>query len=113
MISTLLISKDATELVLQPLESIMMKVKEMAEDPFQIIKFSEIEAAMLFDEKKKKKTEALYETAMLDNAITKIGALLLLSFGEAGSSLISEMISKEGNFEVATAGKKTIGIFGF
>lgn len=38
-ISALLISKDATALVLQPLESIMLKVNEMAEDPFQILKF--------------------------------------------------------------------------
>ena len=46
MVSALLISKDATALVLQPLETIMMKVNEMAEDPFQILKFSEIEAAV-------------------------------------------------------------------
>jgi hypothetical protein len=46
MISALLISKDATALVLQPLETIMLKVNEMAEDPFQILKFSEIEAAV-------------------------------------------------------------------
>jgi hypothetical protein len=46
MISALLISKDATALVLQPLETIMLKVSEMAEDPFQILKFSEIEAAV-------------------------------------------------------------------
>ena len=46
MVSALLISKDATALVLQPLETIMLKVSEMAEDPFQILKFSEIEAAV-------------------------------------------------------------------
>jgi hypothetical protein len=43
MISALLISKDATALVLQPLETIMLKVTEMAEDPFQILKYKDIE----------------------------------------------------------------------
>jgi len=44
LVSAMLISKDATALVLQPLEIIMLKVREMAEDPFQILKFGEIEA---------------------------------------------------------------------
>ena len=110
MISALLISKDATALVLQPLESIMLKVSEMAEDPFQILKFSEIEAAV---KEKGKKNKIMYETMILDNAITKIGALLLLGFGEAGTSLLSDMIGKGGSIDTQASGKKTIGIFGF
>ena len=40
LVSAMLISRDATELVLQPLETIMFKVNDMAEDPFQILKFN-------------------------------------------------------------------------
>ena len=111
MISALLISKDATALVLQPLETIMMKVAEMADDPFQILRFSEIEAQV--EKGTKKNTKVVYETMILDNAITKIGSLLLLGFGEAGTSLLSDMIGKQGDIDTQAAGKKTIGIFGF
>ncbi len=111
MVSALLISKDATALVLQPLETIMMKVAEMADDPFQILRFSEIEAQV--EKGEKKDTKVVYETMILDNAITKIGSLLLLGFGEAGTSLLSDMIGKQGDIDTQAAGKKTIGIFGF
>ncbi|CAI2366775.1 unnamed protein product [Moneuplotes crassus] len=110
MVSALLISKDATALVLQPLESIMLKVSEMAEDPFQILKFSEIEAEV---KKGDAKSKVMYETMILDSAITKIGALLLLGFGEAGTSLLSDMIGKEGDIDSHAKGNKTVGIFGF
>ena len=103
MVSALLISKDATALVLQPLETIMLKVNEMAEDPFQILKFSEIEAQAEKDENKDGKV--VYETMILDNAITKIGALLLLGFGEAGTSLLSDMMGKEGDIDTMASGK--------
>ena len=110
MISAMLISRDATALVLQPLESIMLKINEMADDPFQILKFSEIEAEV---RDKSKSNKIVYETMILDNAITKIGALLLLGFGEAGTSLLSDMMGKEGDIDTMASGKKTIGIFGF
>ena len=42
---------------------------------------------------------------ILDNAITKIGALLLLGFGEAGTSLLSDMMGKEGDIDTMAAGK--------
>lgn len=115
MISALLISKDATALVLQPLETIMLKVNEMAEDPFQILKFSEIEALMADNKTKSgsSKNKVVYETIILDNAITKIGALLLLGFGEAGTSLLADMMGREGDIDAMAAGKKTLGIFGF
>lgn len=50
---------------------------------------------------------------ILDNAIMKIGALLLLGFGEAGASLLSDMMGKEGDIDTMASGKKTIGVFGF
>jgi class 3 adenylate cyclase len=61
----------------------------------------------------KKKNKVVYETKILDNSITKIGSLLLLGFGEAGTSLLSEMMGRDGDIDTMEAGKKTIGIFGF
>ena len=114
MASALLISRDATALVLQPLETIMFKVNEMAEDPFQILKFNEIEA-MVGDknDSKNKDKNALYETMILDDAITKIGTLLLLGFGEAGSSLLSNHINKGETLDPKSTRKKTLAIYGF
>ena len=43
VIMSLLISKDAQELVLTPLETIMEKVNKMAVDPFQVIFFNDID----------------------------------------------------------------------
>ena len=96
----MLISRDATELVLQPLEAIMFKVNDMAEDPFQILKFNEDNNIQNTKDKDRNKIE--YETMILDNAITKIGSLLLLGFGEAGSRLVSDMISKEGELKMSS-----------
>lgn len=62
---------------------------------------------------KKNKNNVIYETKILDNSITKIGALLLLGFGEAGTSLLSDMMSRDGDIDTMEVGKKTIGIFGF
>lgn len=115
MASALMISRDATALVLQPLETIMLKVSEMAEDPFQILKFNEIEA-MAEDKQvsqNKQENKVVYETMILDNAITKIGSLLLLGFGEAGTTLLSENMSKGEDLDPNSTSRKTLGIFGF
>ena len=82
----------------------MLKVNEMAEDPFQILKFGEIEALAERNAKARPTEKVVYETMILDNAITKIGALLLLGFGEAGTSLLSEMMSKEGDIDTMSSG---------
>ena len=44
VVISLVISKDAQELVLTPLESIMEKLNRMAVDPFQVIYFNDLEA---------------------------------------------------------------------
>ena len=98
MVSALLISRDTTALVLQPLESIMLKVSEMAEDPFQILKFGEIEKLVDVGGGRNNKN-GLFETMILDDAITRIGALLLLGFGEAGTALLSQNMTKGGDLD--------------
>jgi len=57
--------------------------------------------------------ENLYETVILEKTITKIGALLALGFGEAGSKIIANNFSSNGDFDPNVSGIKVMGIFGF
>ena len=43
----------------------------------------------------------------------KIGALLAVGFGEAGSEIIAENIKKSGSVDPMIPGKKVLAIFGF
>lgn len=59
----------------------------MAEDPFQVFHFDndEVLAAGKKDGEKWQK----FEIKLIEEAVTKIGALLLLGFGEAGSYIVA------------------------
>lgn len=96
VVVSLAISKDAQELVLNPLEGLMEKLNRMAVDPFQVIFFTEDDNSMSTSVKQLK-NEKKYETKVLDEAITKIGTLLVLGFGEAGSYIVSKNLSQFGN----------------
>eukprot|EP01016_Furgasonia_blochmanni_P056965 TRINITY_DN980_c0_g2_i8.p1 TRINITY_DN980_c0_g2~~TRINITY_DN980_c0_g2_i8.p1 ORF type:complete len:532 (+),score=119.26 TRINITY_DN980_c0_g2_i8:113-1708(+) len=116
----LLFSQDATELVLTPIESMLEKVQRIARNPIEAAQ-SEEEAEFLMqeagvdnsskDDKKKKKET--YETQILEKTITKIGALLALGFGEAGSEIIAQNMGKEGDVDPIIPGRKIVAIFGF
>lgn len=49
----------------------------------------------------------------MEQAIQKIGHLLTLGFGEAGSTIIAKNISSGANLNPMMAGQKTYAIFGF
>jgi hypothetical protein len=49
----------------------------------------------------------------LERAIVKIGHLLALGFGEAGSGIIAQNISQGGDLNPLMGGQKTYAIFGF
>jgi hypothetical protein len=63
--------------------------------------------------KKVKKQNGLYETVILEQTIIKIGALLALGFGEAGSKIIAENMGQSGDVNPMLPGQKLIAIFGF
>ena len=54
-----------------------------------------------------------YETVILEKAIIKIGHLLALGFGEAGSRIISQNLTNVGELNPMIPGHKTYCIFGF
>lgn len=64
-------TEDINELIVIPIENMMEQVMEIARNP-------ESAALKSFDNNQ-------YETAIVQNAILKIGALLSLVFGSAGA----------------------------
>lgn len=63
----------------------------------------------------KKKKVAMMETQILESILGKIGTLLALGFGEAGSQIIAKNMSMSKSNEVnpMLPGNKLISIFGF
>jgi hypothetical protein len=59
------------------------------------------------------KIKDLYETEVLEKAIVKIGYLLAIGFGEAGSGIIGQNMTSSGSLNPMMPGKKTYCIFGF
>ena len=53
------------------------------------------------------------ETGILESLLIKIGALLAIGFGEAGSEIIASNMQKGGEVDPMLPGKKCIAIFGF
>lgn len=53
------------------------------------------------------------ETLVVEQTLTKIGGLLALGFGEAGSEIIAKNISDNAEINPMLPGSKIIGIFGF
>jgi len=63
---------------------------------------------------KKKKIEENLETTILDKTISKIGALLAIGFGEAGSKIISKILQQNSDeVNPMIDGEKVIAIYGF
>lgn len=141
-ISSLYFTKDAQDMVLDPLERMIEKVKIIAANPMSAAS-EEINNAGIYcfahccetQPKKKKfqlakvhidgdfcdsdsdvedeKIKNLYETEALEKAIVKIGYLLALGFGEAGSGIIGQNMTSSGSLDPMMPGKKTYAIFGF
>lgn len=53
------------------------------------------------------------ETAIVHNAILKIGNMLSLVYGQAGAEIIGTNMMKGGDMNPLTGGKKVSAIFGF
>jgi hypothetical protein len=79
------------------------KVKLIAKNPISITEQKLI----------KEEGEDQYETVMIENAIIKIGTLLALGFGDAGSEIIALNMSRSGDVDPMLPGKKKCAIYGF
>lgn len=119
--SSISLSKDAQELVIEPIENMIEKVKKIAENPLRAAQEEEkrkFSSQIIMNnseaEGKKHKEISSLETKILEETITKIGALLALGFGEAGSEIIATNMQRVGGeVDPMIPGKKTYCIFGF
>ncbi len=114
-------------MVLEPIESMIKKIKNISNDPLQAVQKGEQldylnsleeeenrKIDCCYDQNKKKKITTL-ETILLEKTITKIGALLALGFGEAGSEIIAQNMKNNqgGDIDPLIAGKKVMAVYGF
>ena len=121
------LTKDANSLVIEPIEKMIAKVQKIAKNPVGVL---EEDLLDIYDLEKGnnhtvaqtwwqrmccisvKPTKEL-ETSVLESSILKLGALLAISFGEAGARVIGENISKGDHVNPMLEGKKVIAIIGF
>ncbi|CAG9331270.1 unnamed protein product [Blepharisma stoltei] len=114
--ATMMLTNDAQKMVLNPLENMIKKIQDIAKNPLQAAQKEEKKEVLkiLTSKEKLKKAQEPMETAFLEQTVTKIGALLALGFGEAGSEIIATNIQKGGGeVNPMIDGKRTICIFGF
>jgi hypothetical protein len=122
--------KDANRLVLYPIERICEKLKIIAQNPqaavneeqdseaLQMLEMvhGNISQSKLLDKGPKKKPvkqDTTLETAILEQAITKISHLLALGFGEAGSAIIAQNMNTGGDLNPMLPGQRIQAIYGF
>lgn len=117
-IAAVYFQKDANNLVLYPIERMLEKVRMIAKNPLAAagddVEMAGVMSMMHNQEKKNNKTDdANLETAMLEQAIMKIGHLLALGFGEAGSAIIGGNMTSGGDLNPMMPGVRSYAIFGF
>ena len=121
-VASIMFTSDANILVLGPIERMLEKVKLIASNPLAAASDEVDNAGVLSmmakqDEnkqsKKKEDPTSQYETVILEQAIVKIGHLLALGFGEAGSKIIAANMSSGGDINPMMAGQKLFAIYGF
>lgn len=86
--AAIIFSKDATDLVLTPLENMLQKINNITKNPFEARKVEEDEAMvwerLMMENKdiaREMEEKENFETSMLQKIIGKIGGLLALGFG--------------------------------
>ncbi|CAK94539.1 unnamed protein product (macronuclear) [Paramecium tetraurelia] len=94
-------SNDANNVALKPIDRMIVKVNLIAKNP-QLAKEMKLES----DGTQK-------ETTQIENAIIKIGALLALGFGDAGSAIIGTNMASSGDVDPMLPGKRKWAIYGF
>mmetsp|Transcript_17831 Transcript_17831/g.51102 ORF Transcript_17831/g.51102 Transcript_17831/m.51102 type:complete len:937 (+) Transcript_17831:323-3133(+) len=103
---SLMFSNDAEKLVIRPIERMVISVKQLAENPMGSTGLGEI-ATYGGDPNEDD------ETVLLQRTIAKIGQLLQIGFGEAGSEIIAMNMSNNSGIEPMCDGVKIEAVFGF
>lgn len=98
------LNKDMSNLILNPLERMIQKVKAVSRNPIQAIK----------QKSQGIEKREMNETLIIEQAISKISQLLVLGFGQAGSRIISHLLLDSGqDIDQNVPGERTRAVFGF
>jgi hypothetical protein len=124
VVGAMTFNSDAQRLVLDPIEEMMAIVTKFSEDPS-----SPFDVGASFDEGGRDGKGQQYETRQITNTIKKIGELLRIGFGVAGSAIVKENLSaakvagsrakkvkEEDNTDINlmdNPGKRIYSVFGF
>lgn len=119
-VSILVLSRDTEALVLNPLEQMIKKISRISKNPLDAAEIEEKERAenQKIKERDPKRWAKIvesnsYEPAILEKIVIKIGSLLAIGFGEAGSSIIAQNMRLSGSVNPMIEGNKIVAIFGF
>jgi len=135
-LGALTFSKDANELLLNPIERMIAKMETIKDNPLAAMRLGdlehrreEIEAAqreqelsqmsrcwkLIYKYKFSKKVKEPMETVMLEKTIIKLGGLLALGFGEAGAEIIGQNMGggASAGVQAMASGQKVGAIIGF
>lgn len=105
-VGAIMFTRDAQTLVIGPIERMMDLVNKLAENPLASTK---TEKKSYEDDE----PQGDYETSMLEETLSKIGGLLQVGFGVAGTEIIAKNMGGKGELNVMIAGKKITSVFGF
>lgn len=106
-VSIFVLTKDAETMIIGPIERMMRLVTQLAQNPL-----GATETKREIYERDVKGSED-YETKMLEDTLGKIGRLLQVGFGAAGTEIIAKNMGGAGDLDVMIPGKKITSIFGF
>lgn len=98
----LLFSRDAYKMVIRPIEKMKNTVQQLSENPL-----------LHLEKTKYRGSNESTETDVLEQAITKMGALLQVGFGSAGAEIIGKNLSDLGELNPMIPGVRVNAIFGF
>ncbi len=104
-----LFSKDANNLMIEPIERMVKIVKKLAHDP--LANLAEHSTRERSGESEHSSDQL--ETSLVEAALVKIGGLLQVGFGEAGAKIIAKNLAAGNAVNPMIPGSICKGIFGF
>jgi hypothetical protein len=115
--TTLAMTKDAKQLLLNPIERISVKIGKIALNPQEAthVGFDDPSQMKILELMQKdegtEKVDKTMESAVLEQSMTRIIYLLAVSLGYSGAKIIGRNITETGEFDLMKVGIKKRAIF--
>eukprot|EP00948_MAST-09A_sp_MAST-9A-sp1_P003262 g3262.t1 len=103
-----LLTKDANDIVIVPIEKMVATVNKLCTNPFDVVEKNTLKKQLALSGNKE-----MDETQHLQQSILKMGELLVVAFGKAGSAIISRNLGTNFGFDAQLPGRRCRAIFGF